>query len=398
METKKLKIAYVIPRFHPFRGGAEINMQAMASRMVKEGHDVTVITTNAKYRDEKLPLKEEYEGMHIVRNVAWNNLLYAGFYPGLLPFLLKNQFDVIHSSGIGFLWREFCLVIKKLISRKKTKFVVTPHGPFMALGDKKGFRGFARKTYTRILSLFIPWLYDKVIEINPKQEEWMVADYKIKKEKIVLVPNGIDADYPATEIFKHNKSDKVIITYMNRHEWYKGSQDIIKALDYLKNSKSLEFKFENLEFYLMGRAGNYTQKLKDLVEKLYATSYVKFIFAPSDEERDRIFYEESQISILPSKWEGTGIALLEAMAKGNVGITTVQNEANEILIKEGRTGYVFEFGDYKKLARILKKLLEDYDLRQEIRKNNIKFAKQFTWDGVFPDYKLMIEELASKNK
>jgi glycosyltransferase involved in cell wall biosynthesis len=387
----KLKIAYVVPRFHPFRGGGEQNTYALASRMAKEGHDVTVITARVKYRNEELAYREEYEGIHIVRNWAINEWLYAGFYPGLLFYLLTNRFDVIHSSGIGFLWREFCLIIKKIVS-PKTKFITTPHGPFMAaIEDEASFiRKFSKTYYTKILKLFLNRLYDIFIKVTNNQDEWMVNEYGVDPKKIILIPNGIDKSYLEKKLHEHTPEDKVIITYLNRHEWYKGIQDVILAISKIRNSKFDSSTGPNFEFWIMGRAGNYTQKLTEMIEELKLEDYVKFIFSPTDEERDRIYYEESQIHILPSRWEGTGIVLIEAMAKGNVIITTYQNQAWDMLIKEGESGYVFNFGDEDTLTKILKNLLSDYELRQKIRAHNLEFAKDFTWEAVFKDYESII--------
>lgn len=394
---KKLNILYIAPRFHPFKGGAEQNLLAFAKRMAKEGHIVTVFTTNIKFRHEELPKEEFYEGIKIVRHWALNEWLYAGFYPELLPALLLNKFDVIHTTGIGFLWREFCLISKKILS-PKTKFITTPHGPFMALEDKEGFRVFARNTYTAVLRLFLPWLYNAVIAVNPKQHEWMTKLYGISKEKIHLIPNGIDETYLEKSAPEFSREDKVIMTYLNRMEWYKGIQDIITAI-----SKVLELDEENKNkadyiplpefgFWAMGRQGGFTQQLKDMVERLNLENYVKFKFSPTDEERDEA-YLKSQINILASKWEATGIVLIEAMAKGNALVTTTGNEAYDILIKEGENGFVYEYGDEEKLAQILYKLLTDFDLRQSMIKFNVDFAKNFTWDAVFPKYKELLEQV-----
>lgn len=392
-DSKKLKIAYLIPRFHPFKGGAENNIYSMAVRMAKEGHDVTVVTTNVKFRNEELPREESYNGIKILRQNAWNNALYLGFYPGLLPYLLKNDFDVIHSSGFGFIWREFCLVIKRIFS-KKTKMINTPHGPFMA-GDEnvEGYKNRIKTVYTWILRIINPFLYDLVIAVNPKQHEWMTDEYKISKDKIIVIPNGIDEKYIEDEIVKHKKDDKIVITYLNRHEWYKGIQTVIQAMYHIYDRKPNYLPKEGVEFYIMGRSGGYTSKLTQMVEKLGVEDHVKFIFSPTDEERDRIFKEESQINILPSNWEATGIALMEAMAKGNAIITTFQNECWDLLIKEGENGFVFKFNDVEKLTEILLKLIEDYKLRESMRKRNIEEAKKYTWEAIFPSYLEAVKSL-----
>lgn len=390
MEKKKIKIGYVIPRFFPFKGGAEENFHALSTRAYLKGFDVSVVTTDVKFRTEKLEKNEVIDGVKVFRNHAINTSLYSGFYPEFLPFILRTQFDIIHTSGVGFFWREFCLILKKLFSNK-TKFICTPHGPFMSLNDSTGIRKYIRILGTLILRLYLNWLYDYFIEVTPKQKDWMFEKYRINESKIVLVPNGINEDYIEKEVIEHLKNEKVVITYMNRMEWYKGIQDVLKAIQDIISSKISTPPFV---FYIMGKAGNYTEKLKDIVSKNDLDEYVKFIFHPSDEERDRIFYKESQINILPSKWEATGITLIEAMAKGNIIITTTGNEACDIIIKEGENGFIYDFGDTEKLQNILTDLLKNHQKREIMRKKSLNYSKEFTWEKVVPQYFDLLKKLS----
>lgn len=382
----KINITYIAPRFRPFRGGGEENLYNMASRMAFEGHKVKVFTTAVKFRDEVLPYREEIDGIKIIRNWGPSSQLYAGLYPSFLPMLIREKTSIIHSSGIGFFWREFCLIIKKLISRK-TKFIVTPHGPFMALNDKKGIRGLAKKYGTILLKLYIGWLYDKFIAITPTQHEWMIKEYNIKKDKIVVLPNGISRNYIEEELVAHNESEKIVVSFVGRMEWYKGIQNVIKALGNIKK------EFSNFEFVVMGRAGKYVQTLKEIVTQNNLEKQIRFIFSPTDEERDKILYEESQITILPSKWEGTGISLIEGMGKGNVIVSTNQNDALSMIIKPGISGYSYDFANNLELQKILLKLFTDYNLRQKIRAYNLEFAKTFTWESIFPEYLKLVSSL-----
>ncbi len=393
-EVKKLKIAYVIPRFHPFKGGAELNMLEMASRSAKLGHDVTVLTTNVKFRNET-PLKfEEYEGVKIIRHWALNDWLYLGFYPELFTHLLKNEYDVIHTSGIGFLWREFCLICSKFKKNKTAKFITTPHGPFMALGDTSGFRGFSRKFYTFILKQFINKLYDYVIAVNPKQHTWMESDYNIDPSKIVIIPNGIDKNYIEKSLYEEKYDESVVLSFTGRLERYKGPHQVIKALGKIKRSKG---DFPNFEFWIMGRpsTSGYKEYINELVVKEGLEKEVRFIYSPSDEERDEALYKHSEIFILASKWEATGIVLIEAMAKGNAVVTTHQNEVADLIIEQGVNGYIFENENIEELAKYLKNLLLDQNLRKEMAKLNLAKSKDLTWDSVYEFYEKLLTDISN---
>jgi len=391
---KRLKIAYIAPRFIPFQGGGEKNIYSIALRMAKLGHDVTVYTANIKYyKSEPLPpYRETIEGMKIIRNWALNESLYAGFYPSLFPLLLLNKYDLIHTSGIGFIWREFCLIIKRILS-PNTGFIVTPHGPFMALNDTTGVRGFVKKYYTKVLKIILPKIYDRVIEVNPKQDSWISSEYNISKDKIRLVPNGIDESYIESKIIEHDPEEQVVITYLNRWEKYKGIQEVITALSIIRDKKLLKNNYKLPLFYVMGRPGNYKDELYKLVEDLKLEENVKFIISPTDSIKDEIFYKQSQINVLTSQYEGYGITLTEAMAKGNVVITTYGNEGADLFLIPGVTGYMYNYLDIEKLSEIIALLINDPTLRKKIREENIRFIKKLTWESVFPKYLDIVNEL-----
>ncbi|MCA9387088.1 glycosyltransferase family 4 protein [Candidatus Dojkabacteria bacterium] len=383
-----MKILYIIPRFHPFKGGAEKNIESLAIRAAKNGNDVIVFTTNVKFNGENLDWEKNYNGLKIIRHWSLNSWLYLGFYPKLLPDLLKSDADIIHVSGFGFIWVEFCLIFKRLFD-KKVKIINTPHGPFMAF-TKSGIRGLLKKIYTSVLKIVLPFIYDAVIAVVDKQKEWINKDYRIPKDRIFTIPNGIDESYIEPISPKYKENEKIIITYLNRMEWYKGIQTVLLAMDRLDKAS-----LEKIEFWIMGRAGAYTKKILEIIEQKNLKEYTRIIYAPTDMQRDEAFLK-SQINILPSKWEATGIALLEAMAKGNVIITTYQNQAWEMLINKN-SGYAFEFGDDHKLSTILNDIINDDNKRNQIIQNNLKFVKNFTWEAIYPDYKNLITSLVNGN-
>ena len=65
---------------------------------------------------------------------------------------------------------------------------------------------------------------------------------------------------------------------------------------------------------------------------------------------------ESDIFVLPSRYEGFGIAIVEAMmAKIPVIASDLDGSAREIL--EGGYGYLFDVGNDKKLADLLEQII-----------------------------------------
>lgn len=382
-KNPKLDITYLIARFYPEQGGAEINCYEIARRMVKEGHNVTILTTNnAK---NSLPKNEDIEGMKIRRFRRLNNQYYLGFYPGLLRTLLSSKSNIIHVHGFGFLWHDICLVIKRFVHRKSL-FINTPHGPFMAHGGYSLPKIVLKKMYTFFQRLFLNRLYDVVIQVNTQQYKW-IKDYGIKKEKIKYLSNGINEDQlnpvkTSKTIEKYKLARRFVIAYTGRFEEYKGVQQVIKVLPRLVKIKP------NLRFVAMGRGGNYLPNLETLVKNLEMEKYVQFIINPDDKTRDEIL-AQSKIFVMPSRWEAFGISILEAMAKKCAVIST-QTEGGVFLIKDKENGLLYNFEDDKMLTKHIEKLLKDTNLLTRMQRLNYELAHNYLWENVAKDYQDMI--------
>jgi glycosyltransferase involved in cell wall biosynthesis len=396
-----MKIAYIIARYAPFPGGAEIYTQALAERMAAAGHDVTVLTTDDQPERTmaKLPRQEKLNGVNVIRLRNWTRgQLNLGFYPALLGKLWRNEYDVVHvGNGPGFIWRDLCITIAQIGNKlrgRKTKFITTPHGPFLATpethsGLKRGLAKIAQVIMAPYLKLWWPRLWDLVLADNTQQPEWLIRDYWVQPSKIQLVPVGISADLiyagDFQSLWDKKQAHPVTISYIGRIAKYKGVQDVIAALE-----KAEEFAGQglNFRFVIMGRL-EYTE-IKELIARSTIADKIELLETPSDHVKNAVLEEASQIIILPSQWEAFGIVLAEGMAKGNIPITTTGNEAAELLIENNRTGFIYEFGDIDRLARIFQQLILGQQLRRGMSELNLELAKKLTWDASFAAYSKLL--------
>ena len=384
--VEPLHIGYVIPNFYPTQGGAENNCLELAQAMVRKGHCVTVLTANN--HKNSLPAKEEFAGIKILRHKRWNNQYYLGFYPGLFKSLFSNKFDLIHVHGFGFIWHDFCLWWRKLLLAG-TKYLNTPHGPFMAHTFYTVPQKILKKLYTFAQRLFLNGLYQKIIAVNPEQSNW-ITKYGIKKEKIIYLPNGIKEEYfvnitPKKSFEELGLSKKFMISSIGRYEKYKGMQDIISALPELIKTK------KNLKLILMGNPGAQLEFLQQQVKDLQLDKYVEILVTPDDELKKEILFL-SKIFIMASEWEAFGISTLEAMAMGNAVIST-RTEGGEFLVKDSENGYLYEFGDVQELTNLVLKLMQDSKLLNTIKSNNIEKARSFLWEKIADNYHETIQTL-----
>ena len=127
-----MKIGFITTYFYPFTGGAEANCYYLAKELSKD-HEVHIFTSDRKDNRIIKNKEEKLDNLNIHRSrTLFRYRYYFAFYPSLLINLLKYNLDIIHVHSLGFLWHDKGIFIKKLFS-PKTKFIITPHGPFMAL-------------------------------------------------------------------------------------------------------------------------------------------------------------------------------------------------------------------------------------------------------------------------
>jgi glycosyltransferase involved in cell wall biosynthesis len=88
-------------------------------------------------------------------------------------------------------------------------------------------------------------------------------------------------------------------------------------------------------------------------------------------------YEQATILIKASKYDARSCSPMEAMTKGTVTARAAINADDDLIheVNSLRCDY-----DEESLFLISKRLLEDYELRQRLANNCIKYVQKYTWD------------------
>lgn len=370
-----MRIGIVTPFFYPFDGGAERLVLHLAEELAKK-HEVDVFTSDRKGH-KIISIKEEKFG-RITINRCTTYLRYGSYfslYPSLILKLASKKLDVVHVYGVGFLQQEIAAIVKKIIS-PRTKFFVTPIGPFMALSSYEIWQAVLKRVYMPLLKLANN-VYGTAIALNPYQKFWF-KDYRLKNFK--LIPCGILAKVIAK---KTRQRSDLAVCYLGRVQKYKGIDQVIKVLPDLKK------KFPQIKFFVVGPDAGDLSRLSNLAKELSVSDRVIFTGEVSEEEKFRVL-DKCSIFIFPSEWEAFGIATLEAMARG-LPIISTKTEGGRFLVEDGVNGYLFEFNNLMELKEKLTKLLSDGMLCRKIAENNIAKAKKFIWSDLAEDLEKVYE-------
>ncbi len=108
--------------------------------------------------------------------------------------------------------------------------------------------------------------------------------------------------------------------------------------------------------------------------------------------------KRTQVMVIPSFYEGYGIAYLEGMAFGLPAIGTTAGAIPE-LVKSGENGYLIEPGNSESLARILAELHGDRTLLDGAGRSALEFfRRQPTWQESMGSIRQFLSELASRHQ
>ncbi len=365
-----MKIIIFCTHFYPYKGGLENYVLQVASRLVKKGINVDILT----YNDKKLKEFERYSRINIYRIPCWNVL------------------GEVYS--IPLLNRKTKALLEKL-ARKKYDFVITQTRFFTSswLG-----MNFAKKHNIRLVHTehgntyvkhpnkiieFAAWLYDQTIGRRIFKSAWKVIGIstpccnfsrKLGAKRCFVVYNCIDSKLFRKKASERNRirkklriGDKTdIIIFVGRLIYAKGVQDLISSLEGIKNVKLI----------VVGD-GPYRRGLIKLARQKNVPTL--FTGGKSREDISNIL-NAGDIFVNPSFSEGLPTSVLEAGATELPVIATAVGGTTEV-IRNNVSGFLVRPQDVKQLREKLIILLKNQRLRQKFGKNLRKTIElKFNWD------------------
>lgn len=129
---------------------------------------------------------------------------------------------------------------------------------------------------------------------------------------------------------------------------------------------------------LVGRAGWKSDRLRGLAQELGAGDRVHFTGRVTDEELVQL-YNQADLFVYPSLYEGFGLPLLEAMACGTPVVTSNSSSLPEVA---GDAAILVDPFSNKELADAMARVLEDPALRASLVERGHARAKGYSWEAM----------------
>lgn len=294
-------------------------------------------------------------------------LVYSIF--GYLYYLF-NQVDYIYTRDFSIVY--FLSLLPNWL-RPKTKIIFEIHKIYHKTSDKVSYKQENRANQ----------IVDSFVATSNNCKDDLIALFNIGENRIIVAPNGVDldhfqrnvVDFKILDKFALNDQDKVI-AYAGSFKWWKGVDDLIQAMHFVKDGKA--------KLLLIGGSGENLEKMKSIVESEDLEHQVKFTGHLSQKDMIELLYCV-QVAVLPNNKSIEGehytspVKLFEYMACGLPIIASNLEAINE-LIKEPDNCLFFEPENEKDLAQKIDQLLENPQLRKTMGNNNRKDVEKFTWD------------------
>ena len=411
-----LRIAFLTYRGHPYTGGQGVYTRHMARELVALGHDVEVISgppyphLDPGIRLTKLPSLDLYrmpDPFRIPRLSEFKDrfdvleylVTSAATFAEPLTFSLRahreligrlKEFDLVHDNqclGTGILKiHEAGLPVLETIHhpitvdrRLETKHATTPWKRF----TKNRFYAFT--TMQTKVAKKLP----RILTVSSNSHDDIVKDHGVDPERLHIVHVGVDPQQfrPLTDV------DVVpgrLMTTASADVAMKGLAFLLEAL------AKLRAEDDTIHLVVIGKP-KYDSRATQLIKELDLSNSIEFITGVSD-QRIVELYNQAQLAVVPSLYEGFSLPAIEAMSCGVPLIATTGGALPEVVGDDGVTALQVPPGDSEALATKIKWGLAEKDLRSTVGvAGRERVIRNFSWtitaERTVEHYRALLREM-----
>jgi glycosyltransferase involved in cell wall biosynthesis len=387
-------------RFPPAPGGVETHVLQISKVLKKRGHHVKVFSSDLytetpfkKFRGRgQLPKRvEKVEGVevHRFRARTLGGEMHYVLTPRMFPSILSTDTDILHAHSYGYFHMNLAAYTRKM---RGIPFVLTPHfhPEWSMWGGEK--RRSLRKIYDKYLGARAVDCADVVICVS-RAEADQLARLDISKDRIRIIPNGVDMDrftpVPGPGRFREFTGiDSRFVLYTGRLATNKGLEYLIEAFaDVKKNHK-------DMELVLVGQDNGVGPDLRKRARRLGIQDSLHLTGHIPDDDAFKSAYAACDLFVLPSEYEAFGIVLVEAMACEKPCVGSNMGGIPEV-IDDGKTGFIVDYADSGKLSDAMNRILDDDRRARDMgRLGRKRVEERFTWEKVVDELESVYGELA----
>lgn len=414
-----MHILHIVQLYYPAPSGAARYFAEVGERMAREGHRVTVLTTDAydlehfwaagKRRAE--PPREMHNGVQIirlpVRRIPGPPLIYPVLRramveisraPGTAPLLARlalltprlpdlprylraESFDLIHTTNITL---DFAILPAQAFARAHgIPFVCTPFVHLGEPGDRAILRYYSMRHQIELLKRS-----DRVI-VQTGVEGDALAARGVPRERMRRIGVGVDpAEVAGGDGARFRAEQRIsgpLVLSIGALAYDKGAIHLVEALRRLWDAGS------DATLALIGAPLSHFMRFYERLPDDVRARIRLLPYAPDEVKRDAL--AAADLFALPSRTDSFGIVYLEAWCY-RLAVVGARAGGVPDVIDDRRDGMLVRFGDVAALADAIDRLLRDRALAGRMGQAGYdKVRRELTWEHKYAQVRAVYGEL-----
>jgi glycosyltransferase involved in cell wall biosynthesis len=369
-----MRILQVVPFYPPKVGGVESHVFELVKRLRRLGHTVYVLTADSPPLSKHDNLSDQRRlPLFLKMSGKWGEIPIC---PSIFSALKKISPDIVHVHTPPRFFAESTAFYFRYMSSNHVPLIVTYH---LHNASLRNLDKVVWELHNHTLQRFVFNVADKIVLCNFQEIESVSQEFGIQRQKVAVIPPGVDCDKFNPEKVKGDFLQQKGITGSNII-LFSGRLNPIKGLNFLIHAFSSVLKrFENSTLVICGaEAGNYRSDLKALAKGLELSSHFVFLDPVSVRSYPNLL-ASCNVFVLPSLSESWPISLAEALSMEKPVVATDVGGVREI-VHNNETGLIVKPEDVAALSDAIVKLLENKSLSERLGKNGRKFViENFDW-------------------
>ncbi len=351
-------------KHNPMAGGAEVVGHEIRKRLVRDGHEVVLLSAGFLGAEQK----EMIDGYEVVR-LGKRFTVYYHAWKYYRKYLKINTDIVIDEMNTVPFFARF-------YSKKKTFLFV--HQLCRQIWFYEMF--FPLNLIGYLLEPIYLWLLreSEVITVSTSTKNDLVK-YGFNKEKISIIKEGIEwVPIASLDIIQKEKTPTIVSI---------GSVRMMKRTDHVIQAYLLAKKqIPNLGLVIAGQSvGRYGQRVK----RMAARNNIKFLDVISSEQK-KILLKKANLFALASVKEGWGLVVTEANSYGTPAIAYNVDGLRDS-IQNKTTGLLVENGNIEKLSKGIVDYFNNKEKYLKMPHKALEFSREINFDNSFKDFKIILD-------
>ena len=382
MNQRKYKICYCAPAIYS-AGGVERVVSVKASFFAEVYHyDVTIIVTEGKKRDCFFPLSDKVKVVNL--NLGFEELWKVPFIKKVFLYL-KKQYKYRRMLRVELLRIQPDITISVL--RREINFINSIPDGSHKIGElhvnRSNYRNFTSRDSNFVKRLFARFWMNDLLKHLQKLDRMVVLTEDAKKDwpelsNVTLIPDPIPFKVDQVSTL----SSKRVVS-IGRYAYEKGNDLLLKA--WAKVEKSC--KDWSLDIYGMGNQAPY----RALMLELGIDEARCHLHGSLTDVKDA--YLNSSVFTLPSRFEGFGLVIIEAMACGVPVVAFDSENGPRNIITNNQNGLLVKPFDVDEYADSLLRLMHDDQLRAQMGSRAYESSKKYMIEDIAVQWKKLFDEV-----